>query len=103
MMANEAKRGKAHVMMPGISGLYIKKIASLSLRCWRAQHGWPSASYIKVHTAVKLQVPRKNVNYSIMKLANVHLSPESTNNYKKIPPDRLKIFFIFINFTAVHT
>ena len=32
MMANEAKRGNAHVMMPGISGLYIKKIASLSLR-----------------------------------------------------------------------
>jgi hypothetical protein len=30
MMANEAKRGNAHVMMPSISGLYIKKIASLS-------------------------------------------------------------------------
>ena len=36
MMANEAKRGNAHVMMPGISGLlYIKKIAS-SILGWSA-------------------------------------------------------------------
>ena len=40
MMANEAKRGNAHVMMPSISGLYIKKIASLFLQ--RAQHKRPS-------------------------------------------------------------